>query len=60
VEWDGDGNWIVGVQWHPERMVGDRFSERLFGKFVDAARHRRETRRLDGAASQETERVHKG
>jgi putative glutamine amidotransferase len=22
VEWMGDENWVVGVQWHPERMMG--------------------------------------
>jgi len=38
VEWAGDSNWIVGVQWHPERMVGDPFAERLFAAFVAAAR----------------------
>jgi len=38
VEWTGDGNWITGVQWHPERMFGDAFSERLFREFVAAAR----------------------
>ncbi|MGC2285416.1 MAG: gamma-glutamyl-gamma-aminobutyrate hydrolase family protein [Candidatus Acidiferrum sp.] len=38
VEWTGDSNWIVGVQWHPERMFGDAFSERLFRDFVTAAR----------------------
>jgi putative glutamine amidotransferase len=38
VEWTGDANWVVGVQWHPERMFGDAFSERLFGDFVVAAR----------------------
>ena len=38
VEWTGDSNWIVGVQWHPERMVGDPFAERLFADFVAAAR----------------------
>jgi putative glutamine amidotransferase len=38
VEWTRDRNWVVGVQWHPERMVGDAFSERLFGEFVEAAR----------------------
>jgi putative glutamine amidotransferase len=38
VEWNGDSNWIVGVQWHPERMVGDPFAERLFADFVAAAR----------------------
>jgi len=40
VEWTGDGNWVVGVQWHPERMVGDSFSERLFADFVGAVRER--------------------
>jgi putative glutamine amidotransferase len=38
IEWAGDSNWVVGVQWHPERMVGDAFSERLFSDFVAAAR----------------------
>ena len=37
VEWRGDSNWVVGVQWHPERMFGDAFSERLFRDFVTAA-----------------------
>lgn len=37
VEWIGDANWIVGVQWHPERMFGDTFSERLFRDFIAAA-----------------------
>ena len=39
VEWTGDSNWVVGVQWHPERMFGDTFSERLFQDFVAAARN---------------------
>lgn len=38
VEWTGDANWVVGVQWHPERMPGDEFSERLFRELVRAAR----------------------
>ena len=38
VEWTGDANWVVGVQWHPERMPGDPFAERLFEQFVAAAR----------------------
>jgi putative glutamine amidotransferase len=38
VEWTGDSNWVVGVQWHPERMAGDAFAERLFADFVAAAR----------------------
>jgi len=38
VEWIGDANWVLGVQWHPERMFGDELSERLFSDFVAAAR----------------------
>lgn len=38
IEWTGDTNWVVGVQWHPERMFGDAFSEKLFREFVAAAR----------------------
>jgi putative glutamine amidotransferase len=38
VEWTGDSNWVVGVQWHPERMPGDALSEALFKDFVSAAR----------------------
>ncbi|MGA2813864.1 MAG: gamma-glutamyl-gamma-aminobutyrate hydrolase family protein [Candidatus Acidiferrum sp.] len=41
VEWQGEGPWAVGVQWHPERMAGDRFSERLFADFVAAVRSAR-------------------
>lgn len=42
VEWTGDSNWVTGVQWHPERMLGDAFSERLFKDFVAAAAKARE------------------
>ena len=38
VEWTGDSNWVVGVQWHPERMFGDAFSESLFRDFMAAVR----------------------
>jgi putative glutamine amidotransferase len=38
VEWTGDHNWVIGVQWHPERMPGDPFAEKLFSDFVAAAR----------------------
>jgi putative glutamine amidotransferase len=43
VEWSGDTNWIVGVQWHPERMFGDAAAERLFGDFVAASRRARKS-----------------
>jgi putative glutamine amidotransferase len=41
VELAGDSNWVVGVQWHPERMPGDALAERLFADFVGAARSSR-------------------
>ena len=40
VEWTGDANWVLGVQWHPERMAGDPLAERLFRDFVAAAAKR--------------------
>jgi putative glutamine amidotransferase len=40
VEWTGDSNWVVGVQWHPERMPDDPLAQRLFEDFVAAARAR--------------------
>jgi putative glutamine amidotransferase len=38
VEWTGDANWVIGVQWHPERMRGDSLASRLFSELVAAAR----------------------
>jgi len=38
LEWTGAANWVVGVQWHPERMAGDALARRLFTEFVAAAR----------------------
>jgi putative glutamine amidotransferase len=38
VEWTGDGNWVTGVQWHPERMGGDSLAAALFRELVTAAR----------------------
>jgi len=37
VEWNGDSNWIIGVQWHPERMPADPLSQALFHDLVAAA-----------------------
>ena len=37
VEWSGDASWVVGVQWHPERMTGDALASKLFEEFVAAA-----------------------
>lgn len=42
VEWTGDTNWVVGVQWHPERMVEtDALAQALFRELVAAAAARR-------------------
>jgi putative glutamine amidotransferase len=38
VEWNGDSNWIVGVQWHPERMPEDPLAQALFRDLLAAAR----------------------
>jgi len=38
VEWTGDANWVIGVQWHPERMGGDPLADRLFSELVAAAK----------------------
>ena len=38
VELQSPENWVVGVQWHPERMPDDPFAQKLFAEFVSAAR----------------------
>ena len=38
VEWIGDSNWVIGVQWHPERMIdSDSLAQALFSELVKAA-----------------------
>ena len=40
VEWTGDANWVMGVQWHPERMISeDALAQALFRDLIAAARH---------------------
>ena len=40
VEWSDDDWWMVGVQWHPEELVGtvEPWDRSLFAAFADAAR----------------------
>lgn len=38
VEWTADENWVVGVQWHPERMPEDTLAQALFRDLLSAAR----------------------
>ena len=39
LEWNGDANWVVGVQWHPERMIEDDEAARaLFAEWMVMAR----------------------
>jgi len=38
VELDSQEDWVIGVQWHPERMPDDSFAQKLFADFVGAAR----------------------
>ena len=42
VEWIDDENWVVGVQWHPERMMeSDPLAQALFGSLVKEAAARK-------------------
>ena len=41
VELQSPDDWVVGVQWHPERMPEDAFAQKLFTDFVNAARKAR-------------------
>ncbi|MGA2509439.1 MAG: gamma-glutamyl-gamma-aminobutyrate hydrolase family protein [Candidatus Acidiferrales bacterium] len=42
VEWTGDANWVVGVQWHPERVAEtDPLAQALFRNLVAAAATRK-------------------
>lgn len=43
MEWTGDSNWVVGVQWHPERMFGDPAADKLFRGLVAAAQNSRKS-----------------
>lgn len=38
VEWVGDSNRVIGVQWHPERMSQDPLAVKLFEDLIAAAR----------------------
>jgi len=38
VELQSREDWVIGVQWHPERMPDDSFAQKLFADFVGAAR----------------------
>ena len=48
VEWKGGPGWVVGVQWHPERMPDDALAGALFTDFVAAAERARNARDLVG------------
>jgi putative glutamine amidotransferase len=42
VEWTRDSNWVMGVQWHPERMAAtDALAQSLFRSLVAAAATRK-------------------
>ena len=38
VEHELHKHWVIGVQWHPERMIGHALSESLFRALVQATR----------------------
>jgi putative glutamine amidotransferase len=45
----GTGQYLIGVQWHPEFLVFDRGQQRLFFRLVEAARQVRAERDEGGA-----------
>ena len=47
VEWTGDSNWVMGVQWHPERLAAtDALAQSLFRALVSAAAARKTPARI--------------
>jgi putative glutamine amidotransferase len=47
VEWTGDSDWVMGVQWHPERMAAtDALAQSLFRSLVSAAAARKTPARI--------------
>jgi putative glutamine amidotransferase len=38
LEWTGDANWVLAVQWHPERMKRDPLARKIFSELVTAAK----------------------
>jgi putative glutamine amidotransferase len=38
IEWTDNSNWVVGVQWHPERMPSDPLACALFSQLVANAK----------------------
>jgi putative glutamine amidotransferase len=39
IEMPGE-QFVIGVQWHPEKLIGDPVSERLFGAFIEACKEK--------------------
>jgi putative glutamine amidotransferase len=50
LEWAGGPGWVVGVQWHPERMPQDPLAQKLFRRLVSEAIVARNLVRRDGGA----------
>jgi putative glutamine amidotransferase len=58
VEWTAGPGWVVGVQWHPERMPSDPFAGALFRRLVEEARGATKTpKRHSGRAQRHTRRA---
>lgn len=45
LEWTAGPGWVVGVQWHPERMPDDLFASAIFRRLVSEARTSRKNAR---------------
>ncbi|HEV7922301.1 MAG TPA: gamma-glutamyl-gamma-aminobutyrate hydrolase family protein, partial [Thermoanaerobaculia bacterium] len=42
---DPEHPFYLGVQWHPEDMMGEESAARIFGAFIEAARRHAEERK---------------
>jgi len=59
LEWTGGPGWIIGVQWHPERMADDPFASALFRRLVNEARIKPKKTKRHAARSRRLRRVRK-
>jgi putative glutamine amidotransferase len=59
VEWTRGPGWVVGVQWHPERMPRDPLAKKLFKRLVSEAARAAASRRPPRATRTSSKRLHR-
>ena len=51
LEWAAGPEWVIGVQWHPERMPDDPFAAAIFRRLVTEASAGRKNAKAPGRAA---------